>query len=275
MRISVLGSGSRGNAILVQAGDSCVLVDVGFGPRSLARRLAAVGCAPESIQAVVLTHEHVDHAGGALQACARWQWPLLATGGTLAALAAPDVRMQEITHGTPWSVGDLQGASLRVPHDAADCAALRLEHQPSGQRVGIALDLGHLPTGLSSFFERLDVLVVEANHDVAMLRSGPYPSALKQRIRGPLGHLDNAAAGALASECAHGGLRAVVLAHLSETNNAPALAVQCVVDALRRNRTVANFPRERVHAASQGEVLGPVGSAPARFWGASQFEFSL
>lgn len=258
MRVSVLGSGSRGNAILVDAGNTRLLVDVGFGPRTLALRLAAVGCAPESIAGVVLTHEHVDHAQGALQACEKWGWPLVATAGTLSKLPSSGVSLQTIAHGESWTVGDLRGESVSVPHDATDCAAYVFEHTHSGQRLGVALDLGHVPSGLLRAFERLDMLVVEANHDIAQLMGGPYPWMLKQRIASDTGHLGNHDAAAFVSDCAHPGLRAVILAHLSERNNSPALAVDTVRSALRRRGRAGAAAADQVRAASQRTVLGPI-----------------
>ena len=275
MRVSVLGSGSRGNAILVEAGETRVLVDVGFGVRTLAKRLAAIGCAPESITGVVLTHEHVDHAQGALAACAKWRWPLYATAGTLGQLPAARVPVRTITHGQAWSVGDLHGSSSAVPHDAADCAALVFEHAVTGQRVGIALDLGHVPAGLPTAFCGLDLLVIEANHDRQQLLAGPYPWPLKQRILGAFGHLANSETAELVAECAHRGLRAVILAHLSETNNSPDLAVNAVRSALLRRGSVASRTRGQVFAATQRMPLGPVACRGSRSARVGQLEFSL
>ncbi len=273
MRVSVLGSGSRGNAILVESGSTRVLVDAGFGPRALATRLRVLGCAPESITGVVLTHEHVDHASGALAACARWGWPLYATAGTLAALPEAMVPVRTIAHGQAWSIGDLAGQSVAVPHDAADCAALLFEDRRTGERTGIALDLGHVPAPLAPAFERLDLLVIEANHEVSQLMAGPYPWALKQRIAGDRGHLSNAGAAALVATCAHAGLRGVVLAHLSETNNSPALAVASVHAALtRRGRAGAHTS---VLAASQRFPLGPVSSRGGTAESSVQMELRL
>jgi phosphoribosyl 1,2-cyclic phosphodiesterase len=273
MRVSVLGSGSRGNAILVESGETRVLVDVGFGVRTLATRLCQLGCVPESITGVVLTHEHVDHTSGALAACARWGWPLYATAGTMAALPDPVVPVRTIAHGLAWSIGDLAGASVGVPHDAADCAALVFEDRRSGARAGVALDLGHVPPTLADTFARLDLLVVEANHDVAQLMAGPYPWALKQRIVGERGHLSNAAAAALIASCAHRGLRGVVLAHLSETNNSPSLAVETVRTALhRRGRAGAGT---QVVAAHQRVPLGPVTVGVADGMRVQQLELRL
>lgn len=273
MRVSVLGSGSRGNAILVESGATRVLVDAGFGPRALGTRLRLLGCAPESIMGVVLTHEHVDHAAGALAACARWGWPLYATAGTLAALPDALVPVRAIAHGQAWSIGDLSGQSVAVPHDAADCAALVFEDRGTGERAGIALDLGHVPVTLPSAFARLDLLVIEANHDVAQLMAGPYPWSLKQRIVGDRGHLSNAAASALVASCSHAGLRHVVLAHLSETNNSPSLAVASVRAALQRcGRAGANAT---VFAASQRTPSGPISARGGTTAYAQQLELRL
>ncbi len=275
MRVSVLGSGSRGNAILIEAGATRVLVDVGFGVRALARRLAAVGCAPESITGVVLTHEHVDHAQGALAACAKWQWPLYATAGTLSRLPAPLVPVRALTHGHPWSVGDLHGASFAVPHDALDCAALVFEHAVTGQRIGIALDLGHVPAALPAAFCALDLLVIESNHDRQQLLAGPYPWPLKQRILGAFGHLSNSETAELVAACAHRGLRAVILAHLSETNNSPERAVNAVRSALLRRGSVASSARAHTYAATQRTPLGPVACRAGPSARVGQLEFSL
>ncbi len=275
MRVSVLGSGSRGNAILVDAGDTRILVDVGFGPRTLALRLAAVGCAPESIAGVVLTHEHVDHAQGALQACAKWGWPIYATAGTLAQLPAPLVPVRTVTHGQRWSIGDLHGESVSVPHDATDCAAFVFEHRGSGQRLGIALDLGHVPHSLVQLFQRLDMMVVEANHDKAQLMAGPYPWVLKQRIASATGHLGNHETAALVSACAHRGLGAVILAHLSETNNSPELAVGTVQAVLRRHGRTGAPAVDRVRAASQRAALGPISASGAHSCRERQLDLAL
>lgn len=274
MRLTVLGSGSRGNAILLDAGETRLLVDVGFGVRTIAARLRACGYAPESITGVVLTHEHVDHAQGALDACARWGWPLHATAGTLAALPTPVVPVRQLAHGLPFSIGDVTGCGVAVPHDARDCTAYVFEHRRSGYRTGIALDLGAVPDTLPPFFSHLDALVLEANHDEARLRAGPYPWVLKQRILGDHGHLSNAAAAALIAACAHRGLRTVVLAHLSETNNTPTLALSTVREALRLRGRVGSATRDALRAASQRVPLGPIAGPPGRHL-PRQLELSL
>ena len=258
LRVTVLGSGSRGNAILVDGTEGTLLIDAGFSARAIMKRMAAVGRRPDQVSALVLTHEHTDHASGAVAACARWAWPLHATSGTLNA-------MTEMASGCPNAASSLSTTTatrvhgfdvtaVPVPHDARECAALVLTDRQSGLRVGIALDLGHVPTGLPEAFERLDLLVVESNHDERLLADGPYPWSLKQRIGGQLGHLSNGAAAAFAAACAHRSLRGVVLVHLSETNNTPEHAVVRTRDAMRR----AGWRGEALWAAHQTTPCGPI-----------------
>jgi phosphoribosyl 1,2-cyclic phosphodiesterase len=261
LRVTVLGSGSRGNAILVDGSEGTVLVDAGFGPRALTRRLALVDRRPEQIGALLLTHEHVDHACGAVAASARWKWPVFASQGTLDALTGSDA-------GCPVSATAMaqDGASstlcgftvetIAVPHDARACVALIVCDRASGARVGIALDVGHVPETLPPALARCDILVVESNHDERMLANGPYPWPLKQRIAGGLGHLSNGAAAALIAGAAHRGLRGVLLAHLSETNNTPDTAIARTREALRR----AGWRRDTLWAASQSVPCGPIGA---------------
>jgi phosphoribosyl 1,2-cyclic phosphodiesterase len=259
MRVTVLGSGSGGNAILVDGTEGSVLVDCGFGPRILARRLKLMDRRPEQIGALLLTHEHADHACGVMHASKRWQWPVHAARQTLDALTdsadgCPSVA-SALSFDTSSLVCGLDVTAIRVPHDARACAALVLTDRASGARVGIALDLGHVPDKLPAALAHCDLLVVESNHDERMLAQGPYPWPLKQRVGGLLGHLSNGAAAALLAGVAHQGLRGVVLAHLSQTNNTPAVALARSRDALRR----AGWRRDGLWAASQSVPCGPIG----------------
>ena len=276
LRITVLGSGSRGNAILIDGTDGAVLVDAGFGPRSLVRRLKSAGRRPEEISALLLTHEHTDHASGAAAACARWGWPLYGSAGTLDALdavtstdsgadvppGAPALAAHAFLETGPTIVGGFGVETTGVPHDARDCRALVLTDIRSGARAGVAMDVGRVPEALPVAFERLDLIVVESNHDEQMLARGPYPWSLKQRISGGLGHLSNGATAAFVSGCVHPGLRGVLLTHLSETNNLPALAIERTRDALRR----AGWRRDALSAASQQAPLPPMTSTGEASW---------
>ena len=277
LRITVLGSGSRGNAILIDGTDGAVLVDAGFGPRSLVRRLNAAGRRPEEISALVLTHEHTDHASGAAAACARWGWPLYGSAGTLEALGVGSgtvVSPREarvFTADGPTAIGGFLLETTSVPHDARDCRALVFTDIRSGARAGVAMDVGQVPEALPLAFARLDLIAVESNHDEQLLASGPYPWSLKQRISGGLGHLSNGAAAAFVSACAHRGLRGVLLTHLSETNNRPALAIERSRDALRR----AGWTRDALSAASQHIPAAPMTSSGAAAWLARASQLSL
>lgn len=234
MRVCTLASGSKANATLVEFGQTRLLVDCGLGPRTLAKRLADIGVAPASICAVVLTHEHIDHSKGVAQAVAKWGWPVVSTAGTLAGLRdVAATHRDPLAYGAARTIGECTVELIAVPHDAAEPAAVVLTALRSGARVGVATDLGHVPEPLGAAFERLDVLVFESNHDEEMLRAGPYPPFLQARIASDTGHLSNRQTGALLQRASHKGLRQVLLAHLSQQNNAQAVALAAARAALR------------------------------------------
>lgn len=254
VRSWVLGSGSRGNAVLIECGDGAhILVDAGFSPSALARRLEDAGIAPESIEAVVLTHEHADHARGAAAAALRWGWAVYATAGTIAecpALADADVRSFE--PGGTLSLGCADVETVAVSHDASEPVAVVVTSRKSGSRTAIAYDLGQVDQPLRRLLHDIDVLVLEANHDSGMLRAGPYPPSVQRRIAGRTGHLSNDAAARLARDCAGAGLGELVLAHLSENCNEARIALGTVANVLAET----SF-RGRVHVAPQDQVAGP------------------
>jgi phosphoribosyl 1,2-cyclic phosphodiesterase len=234
MIVTVLGTGSQGNATVVECDDVRVLIDAGFPARTIARRLRLAGIAPESIQAMVLTHAHGDHVSGARVAARRFGWAIYATQGTIDAmpeledLSPTVVRARETVH-----LDTLRISPLRIPHDCAEPVALCVESATTGARVGIAYDLGHVPMALENALHDLDALVLESNHDDVMLRNGPYPRSVQQRIAGAYGHLSNGAAARLVRHIASGALRHVVLAHLSEQNNTPEAARSAVARGLK------------------------------------------
>ncbi len=237
MKTWVLGSGSRGNAVLLESAGGRVLVDAGFAPRVIADRLAQIGIAPESISHVVITHEHHDHARGAAGCARLWGWEIVATRGTLGAcpeLSGEGVRSRAITAGETVALEEFEIATARTPHDAMESVAVRVTARSSGVRVGIANDLGSATEGVRALLCGLDVLVLEANHDEGMLRAGPYPPSVRDRIAGRGGHLSNRAAAVLAAQCVTGGTRHVVLAHLSERCNDRGIAALAVRTLLVR-----------------------------------------
>lgn len=250
MRVHVLGSGSGGNAVVLDTGRERVLVDAGFSPRRLKERMQHVGIAPESVSALVITHEHGDHICGARFAAAKWNWPVYATAGTLHGGRWRRARIEAVEPRRELLLEDLSLRFVRTSHDAREPVALVATARSSGARVGIAYDLGHATARFVSHFAEVDVLLLEANHDEEMLRTGPYPWPVKQRVAGLRGHLSNSAAGAMARECVHRELRHIVLCHLSQTNNVPEVAMQTVRAALRGS----GF-RGTMHAAAQDAPL--------------------
>jgi phosphoribosyl 1,2-cyclic phosphodiesterase len=234
MRIHVLGSGSRGNAIVLESDRERVLIDAGFGTRTLARRMRSVGVDPASISALFITHEHADHVGGAAQAARKWNWAVYATAGTINSWprlrrvhAEASAARREVV------LDDFAIRFIRTPHDASEPVALTATAHSSGICVGIVYDLGHVTGRFASHFTHLDALLLESNHDDVMLRNGPYPLVVQDRIAGLWGHLSNADAAEMARACIHKGLRHLVLCHLSQKNNRPDVAIGTMRSGIR------------------------------------------
>lgn len=235
MKVDILGSGSRGNAIVLdgQDGEGSVLVDCGFGPRILAGRMKAAGVRPQEVQAVIVTHEHADHVSGLHKAVRRWKWPVAATAGTAAEMTHRPTLAHKLVSGRVLRLAGLSIETMRTPHDAAESVAFLVTHDRSGIRVGLVYDLGHWTPSMVERLRGLDAIVLESNHDVEMLQYGPYPAFLKARVAGAKGHLSNVDAGALARRVVHRGLGTIVLAHLSEQNNTPGVAMNTMKAALQ------------------------------------------
>lgn len=230
MRFCSLGSGSGGNATLIEASQGItstrLLVDAGFSVRELVKRLDRAGCAPEAVDALFITHEHGDHVGGALAFASRYRVPLITSRGTWRAVGHPefDPALLRLTRdGEVVPLGDLELHPFAVPHDANE--PLQLTLHDGAARLGLVTDLGSAPDNVSQALSACHALLLECNHDEAMLRGGPYHPALKKRILGSHGHLSNTAAADLLARCLHARLTLVAAAHLSETNNTPDLAL--------------------------------------------------
>ena len=228
MRFCSLGSGSGGNATLVETGRGTatrrLLIDCGFSLRELDARLARIGLSCASLDAVFITHEHGDHIGCAVTLARRHGLPLWMSRGTFRAIGAPDLPqpIRFARDGEVITVGELSILPFTVAHDALEPLQLRLS---DGHRhLGVLTDVGSISTHLVANLQGLDALLLECNHDRAMLAASGYPASLKSRIGGRLGHLSNDAAAQILAACLHGGLRHLVAAHLSERTNTPALA---------------------------------------------------
>ena len=220
--------------MVIESDGRRLLLDAGFSCRELERRMRLVGVDPKSIQGIVLTHEHEDHMRGAARFGGRHHVPIYATGGTFAgarlqgATAAPLV---VIRSGVPAEVAGFEIEPFAIPHDAREPVGFVVQDR-LGRRVGLVADLGSRSRLAWGRLRNLDLLLLETNHDLEMLRNGPYPWSLKQRIASMHGHLSNRNAAEGLPELACDRLRFVVLYHLSRTNNLPALALEAVVASL-------------------------------------------
>jgi phosphoribosyl 1,2-cyclic phosphodiesterase len=236
MRVTVLGSGSKGNAILVDAAGTRVLVDAGFSAKDLQRRLQAVGVEAEEVDAIVISHDHGDHTRGMGIFARRFGTPIYLTDRTkeaCRALLKGGEVVRSYRGGFPFSVGRIVVEPFLTIHDATDPVALALRDEETGLKVGVATDLGRPTAQVRHALSASHLLVLEANHDEALLHQCPYPWQVKSRISSSHGHLSNDAAAALALDLLHPRLGGVVLAHLSAEANRPGLAESVVGRALR------------------------------------------
>ena len=243
LRIGVLGSGSGGNAVVVESGSQRILIDAGFSCRELGKRMALLGVDPKTISALVLTHEHQDHCKGADGFAKKYKIPVLATAGTLEGAGLREERAKAavlIRSGEPREVGGFCVEPFAIPHDASEPVGFVVE-DGLGRRFGLVADIGCRTSLAWGRLRDLDVLVLETNHDLDMLRNGPYPWSLKQRVAGRHGHLSNREAAEGLPELIGDRLRWVVLYHLSRTNNLPALAAAAIGEALDRERCSAQM----------------------------------
>ena len=233
MRFASLGSGSEGNGLVVEAGGTRILIDCGFGVRGTARRLGRLGLAPSSLTAILVTHEHTDHIGGVPAFAARYGIPVWATFGTLAAVSERFEGMPHVygfdSH-ERFSIGALEIAPITVPHDARE--PVQYVVGDGARRLGVLTDIGMSTAHVEACLSGCDALVLECNHDLAMLENGDYPPSLKQRIAGRLGHLHNEAAAEILARIDTSRLVHIIAAHLSQQNNTPELASLALAAAL-------------------------------------------
>ena len=247
MRFCSLGSGSTGNATLVEAtgglATSRVLIDCGFSLRELESRLGRAGLDLDAIDAVFVTHEHGDHVGCAATLARKHGIEVWMSRGTWRAIGEPDLdgRLRWARDGEAIAVGELSLVPYTVPHDAAE--PLQLRCSDGARHLGVLTDAGSATPHLIEHLRDCDALLLECNHDGAMLAASSYPASLKARIGGRFGHLSNDTAAGILAQCVHDGLRHLVAAHLSEQNNRPELAraaLAAACGALPREIVVAD-----------------------------------
>ena len=232
MRFASLGSGSEGNALIVQVARTTVMIDCGFGIREIAARCARLGLSPEGIDAIIITHEHADHVGGAPRFARRFGIPVWLTFGTLSATESrwDGCALRGFDSHDAFLVGDIEVLPFPVPHDAREPAQMTLT---DGQRrLGVLTDVGETTPHIEASLSDCDALFLEANHCEDLLHRSSYPPRLKERISGRYGHLSNAASAEILKRVASGRLQRVVAAHLSRENNRPELAKNAFADAL-------------------------------------------
>lgn len=223
-RFASLGSGSRGNATLIEAGDTRILVDCGYAAREFTARCERLGFDPGSLDAILVTHEHGDHMRGVGAVARRFGIPVWMSHGTwhAADFGAIGALTLFAGHGGAFAIGDLDVIPVPVPHDAREPTQFVFGHRRA--RLGLLTDLGSITPRVISAFDGLDALLLECNHDVQMLAEGPYPPSVQARVGGAYGHLNNDQAADLLRRIDRQSLRHLVAAHLSEQNNAPELA---------------------------------------------------
>lgn len=233
IRVCILASGSSGNATYIHSGGEHFLLDAGLSGRELKRRLFDIGVQPQKIQALLLSHEHQDHIRGAGVLSRMMDIPIMATEGTWAGAEksvgsiAPQNRM--IIRGS-FSLGEVMIQIFPLPHDAREPVGFIIEGE--GIRIGVATDAGAVDETMLQALGGCNLVILEANHDLELLKNGPYPPYLKKRVMGPTGHLSNDDAGHAAAVLVESGVSHVILGHLSQTNNHPLLAYHTVKNTL-------------------------------------------
>jgi phosphoribosyl 1,2-cyclic phosphodiesterase len=238
IRFASLGSGSEGNGLLVESGSTRILVDCGFNISETVRRLARLGLEPADLAAILITHEHDDHAGGVARLARRYDIPVYLTYGTLVAIGdkgAMIPRVSLIDSHSPFAIGDLEVHPYPVPHDAREPS--QFVFSDGDKRLGLLTDTGASTPHIERMLSGIEALVLECNHELDLLMNGPYPPSLKRRISGRLGHLDNGTAARIVGGIDCTRLQHFIAAHLSASNNTPELARTAMAGALNCEET--------------------------------------
>ena len=262
MRVTILASGSSGNCTLLETAQTRLLVDAGLGKKETLRRLAAVERLVDRLDGIVISHEHTDHIGGLAQVLGQWRTTVYLTEATHGEVQRilPESSLKRLDHvehiraGQRFIVGDIEVSPFSIPHDAAD--PLGFTFRANGIKVAIVTDLGYLPELVKHHLRDSDCLMLESNHDLEMLKVGPYPWHVKQRVMSRTGHLSNHTVSEFLADAEGFDARAryVVLAHLSENNNNPDVARISAEEALGRRPGDAAFSGELI-VASQDTPL--------------------
>ena len=243
MKLCSIASGSSGNCIYASANNTQILIDVGISGKRTETGLNEIGTSLKEIDAILVTHEHIDHIAGLGVISRKYGIPIYASGGTLGAIMKTssvgkidEELLFKIAPEHSFCIKDMEIDPIKISHDASEPLAYKLMHQD--KKVAVITDLGYYDDYIVECLKGLDAILLEANHDVNMLQVGPYPYYLKKRILGNLGHLSNELAGRLLSEILHDGMKQILLGHLSKENNLAELAYETV----RMEVTMADNP---------------------------------
>lgn len=231
LRFCSLGSGSRGNATLVEHGSTLLMVDCGFSVAETTRRMARVGRSPEQLTGILVTHEHGDHVAGLARVAREWQIPVWLSAGTRRGLKDAGLPVAtEIVPDQPFAIDAIEVLPVAVVHDARE--PTQYVFSDGSHRFGVLTDLGEVTPHVLRSYDRLDAFLLESNHDLEMLATGPYTNRLKKRVGGRYGHLNNGQAADLLAAIDCSRLQHVIAAHISEKNNTPLLAQSALAGAL-------------------------------------------
>jgi len=228
MQIASLGSGSKGNATLVRAGDCTLLIDCGFSLKQFSSRLARLNISVESINAILLTHEHGDHSSGIIRLAQNYNIPVWCTVGTAKEVFDEHFSFNPVSGGKTFEMKPFEIMPVTVPHDAREPVQFVITDQSSGQKLGVLTDTGHISSHILEAFDDLNGLLLEFNYDEQMLSGGPYPYPLKQRVGGQLGHLSNLQSSQMLQEINKSRLSCLIAGHISEKNNSRTIVKQAL-----------------------------------------------
>ena len=231
MRFASLGSGSAGNALVVESGRTRLMLDCGFGLNDTVHRLARLGLQPADLAGIVITHEHSDHIGGVGRFARKHALPVWLTAGTLSmAQDMDDAEVRVIDSHEQFAIGDLAVQPFPVPHDARE--PVQFVFGDGAKRLGVLTDVGCSTPHIETMLADVEALILECNHDRTMLAEGAYPLGLKRRVGGRFGHLENSQSAELLSKLKHDKLQCVMAAHISRKNSTPALARRALAQVL-------------------------------------------
>ena len=224
MKFVSIGSGSKGNATVIQNANTTVMIDCGFSGKEAVARLKEKGLTPQDLDAILVTHEHTDHCKGVATLSRQYAIPIYMSHGTARGMKLLKYQYKKILAGSAFNIGDFKIDPICVPHDSNEATQFIIND--NNKRFGILTDLGHITAHIQKAYKDCDSILLEFNHDVALLEKGPYPYSLKKRVGGHLGHLNNQQAANMLKSMNLMRLKNLALSHISDKNNCSKLAME-------------------------------------------------